>query len=72
MKRDGGTGKMIEVHCSPLGSPGTPLVGPNRGLAWNQTLTYISQVTRFKTWQKQSQHMTPTMSRNGSYLLPPN
>ena len=41
MKRDGGTGKMIEVHCSPLGSPGTPLVGPNRGLAWNQTLTYI-------------------------------
>ena len=32
--------KENEVHCSLLGSPGTPLVGLNQE-AWNQTLTYL-------------------------------
>ena len=27
-----------------------------------------SQVTSFKTWGRQSQHMTPALSLNGSYL----
>ena len=38
---------------------------------WNQTFN-ASQVTRFTTWQRQSQHTTPALSRKGSYLLPSN
>ena len=62
--------KETEVHCSLLGSPGTPLVGLNQESM--ESNFDISQVTRFKTWQRQSQHTTPTMSRDGIYLLPSN
>ena len=55
--------KENEVHCSPPGSPGTPLVGLNQESM--ESNFDISQVTRFKTWQRQSQHTTPTMSRDG-------
>ena len=62
--------KENEVHCSLLGSPGTPLVGLNQESM--ESNFDISQVTRFKTWQRQSQLTTPTMSRDGIYLLPSN
>ena len=58
-----------EVHCSPLGSPGTSLVGPNRGSM--ESNFDVTTVTRFKTWQRQSQNDS-TMSRKGSYLLSSN
>ena len=47
MTRDGGK-EENHLHCNPLRSPGTPLVGLNReSMVSNFD---ASQVTRFKTW----------------------
>ena len=60
----GGVDRENEAHCNPLGSPRTPLVKPNRE---STELTFdASQVTRFKTWQQQSQHTTPALWRKGT------
>ena len=40
----------FDVHCDPLGSPGTPLVGFNRQSMESNFDT--SQVTRFKNWRR--------------------
>ena len=39
----------FDMHCDPLGSPGTPLVGLNRESM--ESNFDISQVTRFKNWR---------------------
>ena len=67
MTRDGGD-RENEVHCNPLGSPRTPLVGLN--LERMESNFDASQVTRLKIWRRQSQHMHTTLalSRKGSYL----
>ena len=38
----------FDVHCHPLGSPGTPFVGRDRESMESNFET--SQVTRFKNW----------------------
>ena len=46
MTREGGGGEgENNLHCNPLRSPGTPLVGLNRE-SMESTLTHL----RFKTW----------------------
>ena len=69
MTRDGGTGKMTYTGI-PLGLLGLPWSDLTEK-AWNQTFN-ASQVTRFTTWRRRSQHTTPALSRKGSYLLPSN
>ena len=39
----------FDVHCDPLGSPGTPFVGRNRESMESNFET--SQVIRFKNWR---------------------
>ena len=46
-----GDGK-FDMHCNPLGSPGTPLVGLNRESMESNFADFdISEVTRFKNWR---------------------
>ena len=40
----------FDVHCDPLGSPGTPFVGCDRESMESNFET--SQVTRFKKWRR--------------------
>ena len=40
----------FDVHCDPLGSPGTPFVGLNRERMESNFDT--SQVTRFRNWRR--------------------
>ena len=61
LRHDKGWGdRENQVHCNPLGSPGTPLVGVNRGSM--ESNFDASHVTRFKTWQRQSRHATSALS----------
>ena len=39
----------FDMHCDPLGSSGTPLVGLNRESM--ESNFDISEVTRFKNWR---------------------
>ena len=47
MTRDGGKGEN-DLHCNPLRSSGTPLVGLNRESM--ESNFDVSQFTRYKTW----------------------
>ena len=65
LRHDKGWGdRENQVHFNPLGSPRTPLVGLNRGSM--ESNFDVSQVTRFKTWQRQSRQATSTLSRKTS------
>ena len=67
LRHDKGLGdRENQVHCNPLGSPGTPLVGLHRGSM--ESNFDASQVPRLKTWQPQSRHATSALKRKGSYL----
>ena len=50
----------FDVHCDPLGSPGTPFVDVTE---WNQTLKLL-RVPGLKIGDEQ--HTTPALGRKGS------
>ena len=59
LRDDKGQGHGDDLHCDPLGSPGTVLVGLTEK-AWNQTLRHLT-LPGLKTGDEQ--HTTPALGR---------